>query len=118
MQDAGPGEQEDNSRGGENTEVAEAAERRAGELGIDLSDVIGTGSRGRILVTDVEAAAEERQMVRHRPIAEGLGVAWTQVALFRGQSLGKLRCSVCREALLYFVEDFFLTWRLTLMPSK
>ena len=58
-QDAAPGEQEDSSRDGdEGPEVTEAAERRAGELGIDLSDVKGTGSRGRILVTDVEAAVD------------------------------------------------------------
>ncbi len=59
IQDAGPGGQEDSPReGDERAEVTEAAERRARELGIDLSDVKGTGSRGRILVTDVEATAD------------------------------------------------------------
>ena len=41
----------------EEPEVTETAERKAGELGVDLADVKGTGSGGRILVTDVEAAA-------------------------------------------------------------
>ncbi len=42
----------------EEPEVTEAARRRAEELGVDLSDVSGTGSGGRILVKDVEAAAD------------------------------------------------------------
>jgi pyruvate/2-oxoglutarate dehydrogenase complex dihydrolipoamide acyltransferase (E2) component len=37
-----------------------AAERRAEELGVDLSRVEGTGSKGRITVKDVQSAAEER----------------------------------------------------------
>jgi pyruvate/2-oxoglutarate dehydrogenase complex dihydrolipoamide acyltransferase (E2) component len=41
----------------EEPEVTEAAKRRAEELGVDPSDVKGTGSGGRILVKDVEAAA-------------------------------------------------------------
>jgi pyruvate/2-oxoglutarate dehydrogenase complex dihydrolipoamide acyltransferase (E2) component len=36
-----------------------AAERRAEELGVDLSRVEGTGSGGRIIVKDVQWAAEE-----------------------------------------------------------
>jgi len=57
-QDANPGEHEDGSRDGdEKPEATEAAARRAGELGIDLSSAKGTGARGRILVKDVEAAA-------------------------------------------------------------
>jgi len=39
------------------TEVTEAAERRGRELGVDLGDVKGTGSGGRVLVKDVEEAA-------------------------------------------------------------
>jgi pyruvate/2-oxoglutarate dehydrogenase complex dihydrolipoamide acyltransferase (E2) component len=42
---------------GEEPEVTEAAKRRAEELGVDPSDVKGTGSGGRVLVKDVEAAA-------------------------------------------------------------
>jgi pyruvate/2-oxoglutarate dehydrogenase complex dihydrolipoamide acyltransferase (E2) component len=60
-QDAGPDEQaaEDNSRDGEEgPEVTEAAERRARDLGVDLSSVKGSGSGGRVLVKDVEAAAD------------------------------------------------------------
>jgi pyruvate/2-oxoglutarate dehydrogenase complex dihydrolipoamide acyltransferase (E2) component len=61
-QDAGPDEQEDNSRNGEEgPEVTEAAERRARDLGVDLSSVKGTGSGGRVLVKDVEAAAGAKQ---------------------------------------------------------
>ena len=37
--------------------ATEAAERRAGELGVDLSAVEGTGQGGRITVGDVEKAA-------------------------------------------------------------
>ena len=36
-----------------------AAERRAEELGVDLSQVRGTGSGGRITVKDVQSAAKE-----------------------------------------------------------
>ncbi|HEX2740715.1 MAG TPA: E3 binding domain-containing protein [Rubrobacter sp.] len=45
----------------EEPEVTEAAKRRAKEFGVDLSSVKGTGSGGRILVNDVEAAAEAKQ---------------------------------------------------------
>jgi hypothetical protein len=38
--------------------ATEAAERRAGELGVRLSEVKGTGAGGRILVQDVEEAAK------------------------------------------------------------
>ena len=62
-QEAGPVElsQEDHSPDGEveeGPEVTEAVQRRAKELGVDPSDVKGTGSGGRILVKDVEAAAD------------------------------------------------------------
>jgi pyruvate/2-oxoglutarate dehydrogenase complex dihydrolipoamide acyltransferase (E2) component len=61
--DAGPDEAaaEDNSPNGESKEepeATEAAKRRAKELGVDLSSVKGTGSGGRILAKDVEAAAD------------------------------------------------------------
>lgn len=63
--DAGPDEQtEDHSLDGggeEGPEVTEAAGRRAKELGVDLSGVKGSGSGGRILVKDVEAAADAKQ---------------------------------------------------------
>lgn len=42
----------------EGPEVSEVAQRRAKELGVDPSDVRGTGSGGRVFVKDVEAAAE------------------------------------------------------------
>ena len=41
----------------EEPEVTEAAKRRAKELGVDPTTVEGTGSGGRVLVKDVEAAA-------------------------------------------------------------
>jgi pyruvate/2-oxoglutarate dehydrogenase complex dihydrolipoamide acyltransferase (E2) component len=57
VQEAGPGEKEVDLHGGEEElVVTEAAQRRAEELGIDLSDVEGSGSDGRVLVKDVEAA--------------------------------------------------------------
>jgi pyruvate/2-oxoglutarate dehydrogenase complex dihydrolipoamide acyltransferase (E2) component len=60
-QDAAPAEQGDNPRDGdESSEVMNAAQRRAKELDVDLSGIKGTGSRGRILVKDVEAAATTR----------------------------------------------------------
>jgi pyruvate/2-oxoglutarate dehydrogenase complex dihydrolipoamide acyltransferase (E2) component len=61
--DTAPSEpaREDHSPNGETEEgpeVTEAAQRRAKELGVDLSGVKGTGSGGRVLVKDVEAAAD------------------------------------------------------------
>jgi pyruvate/2-oxoglutarate dehydrogenase complex dihydrolipoamide acyltransferase (E2) component len=41
----------------EEPEVTDAAKRRAKELGVDPTSVEGTGSGGRVLVKDVEAAA-------------------------------------------------------------
>ena len=41
----------------EEPEVTDAAKRRAEELGVDPTSVEGTGSGGRVLVKDVEAAA-------------------------------------------------------------
>lgn len=38
-------------------EVTEAAERKAEELNVDLDEVEGTGSSGRVVVSDVEEAA-------------------------------------------------------------
>jgi pyruvate/2-oxoglutarate dehydrogenase complex dihydrolipoamide acyltransferase (E2) component len=42
-------------------EVTEAAERKAEELGVDLDEVDGTGSSGRVVVSDVEDAAERAE---------------------------------------------------------
>lgn len=39
-------------------EVTDAARKRAGELGVDLSGVEGTGSGGRVVVRDVLEAAD------------------------------------------------------------
>lgn len=44
----------DVSRG---SEITEAAQRKAGELDVNLAGVRGTGSGGRVLVKDVEGAA-------------------------------------------------------------
>ena len=41
----------------EGPEVTDAAKRRAEELGVDPTGIKGTGSGGRVLVKDVEAAA-------------------------------------------------------------
>jgi pyruvate/2-oxoglutarate dehydrogenase complex dihydrolipoamide acyltransferase (E2) component len=53
-EDQGEDQREDH---GEEPEVTEAAKRRAKELGVDPTGVEGTGSGGRVLVKDVEAAA-------------------------------------------------------------
>jgi pyruvate/2-oxoglutarate dehydrogenase complex dihydrolipoamide acyltransferase (E2) component len=47
--------------GEQNTEVraTPAAERKADDLGVDLSQIEGTGSGGRITVKDVTAAANQ-----------------------------------------------------------
>jgi pyruvate/2-oxoglutarate dehydrogenase complex dihydrolipoamide acyltransferase (E2) component len=55
-------EEEEEDRGVEDEDTGEvdatdAARRKAGELGVNLSRVRGTGSNGRILVKDVERAA-------------------------------------------------------------
>ena len=65
-QEAGPvkSSQENHSPDGEaeeQSEVTEAAQQRAKELGVDPSSVKGTGSGGRVLVKDVEAAADGSQ---------------------------------------------------------
>ena len=44
----------------EEPEITDAAKRRAKELGVDPTEVKGTGSGGRVLVKDVEAAAETK----------------------------------------------------------
>jgi pyruvate/2-oxoglutarate dehydrogenase complex dihydrolipoamide acyltransferase (E2) component len=51
-------EQADGPKSG--VEATPAAERRAEELGVDLSQVRGTGSGGRITVKDVQSAAKKR----------------------------------------------------------
>ena len=40
-------------------EATDAAERKADELNVDLSEVEGTGAEGRVVVGDVEQAADE-----------------------------------------------------------
>jgi large subunit ribosomal protein L20 len=55
--------------------ATESTERRAEELDVDLSEVEGTGSKGNILVEDVEDAADEvRATDAARRKAEELGV--------------------------------------------
>ncbi len=51
----------DDGRTPEAREVTDAAVRKAGELGVDLSEVRGTGSGGRALVKDVDRTAQEIQ---------------------------------------------------------
>jgi large subunit ribosomal protein L20 len=56
-------------------EATEAAERKAEELDVDLSEVEGTGSEGNVLVEDVEdAAGEVKATDAARRKAEDLGV--------------------------------------------
>ena len=51
-------------------EATDAAERRADELDVDLSEVEGSGAEGRVLVEDVEEAAEEEGKVHATDAAE------------------------------------------------
>jgi large subunit ribosomal protein L20 len=51
-------------------EATDAAERRAEELGVDLSTVEGSGADGRDLVEDVEEEAEEEGVVHATDAAE------------------------------------------------
>ena len=61
IQSLGLDEQEaDSPYGDEKAEATPAAARRAEELGIAFSSAKGTGARGRILVKDVEAAANAK----------------------------------------------------------
>ena len=46
---------------GGGVEATPEAQAKAQELNVDLSEVEGTGSGGRILVSDVEQAAKERE---------------------------------------------------------
>ncbi len=64
-------------------EATEAAERRAEELDVDLESVEGSGAEGRVVVEDVEEAAEEEGKVHATEAAERraeeLGVDLTTV---------------------------------------
>jgi large subunit ribosomal protein L20 len=51
-------------------EATDAAERRAEELAVDLDSVEGTGAEGRVVVEDVEEAAEEEGKVHATEAAE------------------------------------------------
>jgi large subunit ribosomal protein L20 len=50
-------------KGQEDVEATAAAERRAGELDVDLGSVEGSGAEGHVIVEDVEEAAEEEGKV-------------------------------------------------------
>ncbi len=64
-------------------EATEAAEQRAEELDVDLESVEGSGAEGRVVVDDVEEAAEEEGKVHATEAAERkaeeLGVDLTEV---------------------------------------
>jgi large subunit ribosomal protein L20 len=64
-------------------EATDAAERRAEELDVDLEAVEGSGAEGRVVVEDVEEAAEEEGKVHATDAAvrkaEELGVDLSQV---------------------------------------
>jgi large subunit ribosomal protein L20 len=61
---------EDASEEDAEVEATDAAERRAEELGVDLSEVEGSGAGGRVLVEDVEEEAEEEGKVHATDAAE------------------------------------------------
>lgn len=62
---AAPEPQEDTD-----VEATDAAERRAEELDVDLESVEGSGAEGRVVVGDVEEAAEEEGKVHATEAAE------------------------------------------------
>jgi large subunit ribosomal protein L20 len=55
---------------GAEVETTDAAERRAEELDVDLKSVEGSGAEGRVVVEDVEQAAEEESKVHATEAAE------------------------------------------------
>jgi large subunit ribosomal protein L20 len=67
----------------ETVEATDAAERRAEELDVELESVEGSGAEGRVVVEDVEEAAEEEGKVHATEAAERkaeeLGVDLTTV---------------------------------------
>jgi large subunit ribosomal protein L20 len=67
----------------ERVEATDAAERRAEELDVDLESVEASGAEGRVVMEDVEAAAEEEGKVHATEAAERkaeeLGVDLTAV---------------------------------------
>jgi large subunit ribosomal protein L20 len=67
---AEPAEETDASEEATEVEATDAAERRAEELGVDLSTVEGSGAEGRVLVEDVEEEAEEEGVVHATDAAE------------------------------------------------
>src|SRR3712207_5330036 len=62
--------QEPERRGDAEVEATDAAERRAGELDVDLGSVEGSGAEGRVVVEDVEEAADEEGKVHATEAAE------------------------------------------------
>ncbi|HLL40661.1 MAG TPA: 50S ribosomal protein L20 [Rubrobacteraceae bacterium] len=65
---------------GDEVDATEAAERRADELDVDLADVEGSGSEGRVLVEDVEEAGDEISATdAARTKAEELGIDLAEV---------------------------------------
>ena len=54
----------------EPVEATEAAERRAEELNVDLSEAEGSGAEGRVTIEDVEEEAEEEGIVHATDAAE------------------------------------------------
>ena len=68
---AGTTSQEASDDEGSEVEATEAAERRADELGVDIEAIEeGSGAEGRVLVEDVEEAAEEEGKVHATDAAE------------------------------------------------
>jgi len=67
---AEPAEETDASEEATEVEATDAAERRAEELGVDLSTVEGSGAEGRVLGEDVEEEAEEEGVVHATDAAE------------------------------------------------
>jgi len=52
---------EEGATGEDEVEATDAAEKLAKELGVDLSEIEGTGADGRVIVSDVQAAAAAKE---------------------------------------------------------
>lgn len=65
----------DGTSSAERVLASPAARRLAGELGVDLSTVVGTGPGGRITEQDVRSAAQARGVRRATPLAEAMAAS-------------------------------------------
>src|SRR5262249_40066795 len=101
------------------TQVTPLARRLAGENGIDLSGLRGSGPRGRIVATDVEAAIAKGEG-RAAPMATGASAAQVK-ALYAGVEFEELpldgmRATIARRLVeaKQTIPHFYLTADVTM----